>query len=51
MIMKTRPVVSMAVAAILLLAGCYGDNDAEGQTRDIPRDEAWRVINLSLIHI
>lgn len=48
MIMKIRPVVSMAVAAILLLAGCYGDNDAEGQTRDIPRDEAWRVINSNL---
>ena len=48
MIMKTRPVVLMAVVAVLLLAGCYSYNDAEVQVRDIPRDKAWRVINNNL---
>lgn len=46
--MKTLKGSLTAVLVSGLLAGCFGSNGADPVVRDIPRDEAWRTINVNL---
>lgn len=51
MIMKALVISVSTLLFSSLLAGCYDYNDADPTVREIPRDEAWRTINVNMQYV